>query len=357
MRHKNTTTHKSTTTHQKKLYRNEKKSQEKKSLTSHHYVYHNFSIRGSLHIVNVNGKYVQAQIRSRRRIKARGKSIELKRPIRTFDDETRLTGSELLQVLKNKEVRWFKNGTSVPPEHSTYLLEAFSPHKAKKIFSSSAQREAERYFVKVVRKKFRDLKAADVLSIREKAIEKVLKKFKNHSEFRPIMVYIKNLFITFDEHLYSKMSMKEKVDHYIDLIIQNTSQEREEALLAAGETPEDVYHTFRTVQGSNLYRIRLLSERGGAALEIYIRKELNRRLKLLFNHFKDRMIRIGVDTEKDFFSIARRHFSFLFTEKYVKNRKKIMREVRHILALIRENPFDVLKDYDKLCELGGVGPP
>lgn len=336
--------------YQNKEYQNEKKSQAKKSLTSHHYIYHNFSIRGSLHIVNGSSKHVQAQIRSRRRIKARGKSIELKRPIRTFDDETRLTGSELLQVLKNKEVRWFKNG---PPEHSTYLLEAFSPHKAKKIFSSSAQKAAEKYFVRVVKEKFRDLKTAkapDVLAIREKAIEKVLKKFKNHSEFISIKVYICNLFITFDEHLYSKMSMKEKVDHYIDLIIKNTSQEREEELLAAGETPEDVYHTFRTVQGSNLYRIRLLSERGGTALEIYIRKELNRRLKLLFNHFKDRMIRIGVDTEKDFFLIVRRHFPFLFTKKYVKNRKKIMREVRHILALIRENPFDVLKDYDNLCK-------
>uniref|UniRef100_A0A3B0JG15 Uncharacterized protein n=1 Tax=Wolbachia endosymbiont of Aleurodicus floccissimus TaxID=2152762 RepID=A0A3B0JG15_9RICK len=71
---------------------------------------------------------------SRRRIKAREKSVERKIPTRTFD--TRLTGSELLQVMKNKEVRWFKNGTSVPPEHSTYLLEAFNPHKAKKIYSS-----------------------------------------------------------------------------------------------------------------------------------------------------------------------------------------------------------------------------
>lgn len=346
--------------YQNKEYQNEKKSQEKKSLTSHYRVYHNFSIRGSLHIVNVNSNHVQAQIGSRRRIKARGKSIELKRPIRTFDDETRLTGSELLQVLKNEEVRWFKNGTAVPPEHSTYLLEAFSPHKAKKIYASRGQREAEKYFVKVVRKKFRDLKTAkapDVLAIREKAIEKVLKKFKNHSEFISIKVYICNLFITFDEHLYSKMSMKEKVDHHIDLIIKNTNQEREEELLKKGARPEEVYQIFRTVQGSNLYRIRLLSERGGASLEIYIRKELQRRLKLLFNRFKDRMIKIGVDTEKDFFLIARRHFSFLFTKKYVKKRKKVMREVRHILALIRENPFDVLKDYDKLCELGGVGPP
>jgi len=142
------------------------------------------------------------------------------------------------------------------------------------------------------------------------------------------------------------------VDHHIDLIIKNTSEEREEELLKKGVAPEEVYQIFRTVQGSNLYRIRLLSERGGAALEIYIRKELQRRLKLLFNHFKERMTRIVVDTEKDFFLIARRHFSFLFTKKYVKNRKKIMREVEYILSCLRENPFDVLKDYDKLC-----GPP
>lgn len=344
--------------HQNKEYQNEKKSQEKKSLTSYYRVYHNFSIRGSLHIVNVNSKHVQAQIGSRRRIKAREKSIERKLPIRTFNDETCLTGSELLQVMKNKEVRWFKNGTAVPPEHSTYLSEAFSPHKAKKIYASRGQREAEKYFVKVVRKKFRDLKtskAPDVLAIREKVIEKVLKKFKNHCEFISIEVYIKNLWITFDEHLYSKMSMREKVDRHIDLIIKNTSDEREEELLKKGATAEEVYQIFRTVQGYNLYQISLLSERGGASLEIYIRKELQRRLKLLFNRFKDRMIRIGIDTEKDFFSIARRHFLFLFTKKYVKNRKKIMREVRHILVLIRENPFDVLKDYDKLRE--GVGPP
>lgn len=334
--------------HSNKEYQNEKKSQAKKSLTSYHRVYHNFNIRGSLHIVNVNSKHVQAQIGSRRRIKAREKSIELKRPIRTFN--THLTGSELLQVLKNKEVRWFKNGTAVPPEHSTYLLEAFSPHKAKKIYASREQKEAEKYFVRVVKEKFRSLKTSNVLAIREKAIEKVFAKFRNHIEIRPIMVYVKNLFITFDEHLYSKMSMKEKVDHHIDLIIKNTNQEREEKLLAKGVAPEEVYQIFRTVQGSNLYRIRLLSERGGAALEIYVRKELERRLKLLFNRFKDRMIKIGVDTEKDFFMIARRHFSFLFTKKYVKNRKKIMREVRHILALMRENPFDVLKDYDNLCK-------
>ncbi|MFP3022324.1 MAG: hypothetical protein ACEY3K_05145 [Wolbachia sp.] len=306
--------------------------------------------------MNVNSKHVQAQIGSRRRIKARDKSVEHKFPTRTFDDKTRLNGSELLQVIKNKEVRWFKNGTAA--EHSTYLSEPFNPHKAKKIYASRAQREAERYFVRVVKEKFRDLKtskAPDVLEIREKAIEKVFAKFKNHSEFISIKVYIKNLWITYDEHLYSKMSMKEKVDRHIDLIIKNTSEEREEELLIGGATAEEVYHTFRTVQGYNLYQISLLSERGGASLEIYIRKELQRRLKLLFNRFKDRMIRIGVDTEKDFFSIARRHFSFLFTKKYVKNRKKVMREVEYILSFLRENPFDVLKDYDKLCK--GVGPP
>lgn len=210
-------------------------------------------------------------------------------------------------------IRWFKNGTSVPEEHSTYLSEAFNPHKAKKIFSSSGQKEAEKYFVKVAKEKFRSLrtsKAVDVLSIREEAIEKVFSKFKNHESIRSIMVYVKNLWITFDEHLYSSMSMKEKVDHHIDLIIKNTSEEREEKLLAGGKTPDDVYQIFRTVQGYNLYQIGILAKRGGASLEIYIRKELERRLKLLFNRFKDRMIRIGVDTEKDFFSIARRHVSF-----------------------------------------------
>ncbi|OAB82489.1 hypothetical protein WSTR_00260 [Wolbachia endosymbiont of Laodelphax striatellus] len=194
--------HQSPTRDQNKEYQNEKKSQAKKSLTSYHRIYHNFSIRGSLHIVNVSSKHVQAQIGSRRRIKARGKSIERKFPTRIFDDETRLTGSELLQVLKNKEVRWFKNGTSVPPEHSTYFSEPFNPHKAKKIYASRGQREAEKYFVRVVKEKFRDLKtskAVDVLSIRKEAREKVLKKFKNHCEFISIKVYICNLFITFVE--------------------------------------------------------------------------------------------------------------------------------------------------------------
>lgn len=343
-----------------KEYQNEKSSQEKstrKNLTSYYRIFHNFNIRGSSHVINTNSKHVRAQINSRRRVKAREKSIERKLPVRTFDDKTRLTASELLQVLKNKEVRWFKNGTSVPEEHSTYLSGKFNPHKAKKIFSNATQKEAEKYFVEIVNDKFYSLKtsqAPDVLSIREDAIKKVFEKFQDHPEIKAIMVYVKNLWITFDKHLYSTKGMKEKVDHHIDLIIKNTSEEREEELLAEGSTADEVYQKFRTVQGYNLYQISLLSKRGGAAVEIYVRKELQRRLKLLFNRFKDRMIKIGVDTEKDFFSIARRHFSFLFTKKYVKNRKKIMREVRHILACIRENPFDVLKDYDKLC---GLDPP
>ncbi len=343
---------------QKDFYLNKKESQVKK--TSFYCKFHNFNLRGSSHVINTNSKHVKAQINSRRRIKAREKSVELKLPVRTFDDETRLTASELLQVLKNKEVRWFKNGTSVPEEHSSYLSEPFNPHKAKKIYASRGQREAEKYFVKVVKEKFRSLKtskAPDVLAIREEAIEKVFAKFQNHPEIEAIKVYVKNLWITFDEHLYSTMSMKEKVDHHIDLIIKNTSEEREEKLLARGATPEKVYQIFRTVQGYNLYQISLLSKRGEAALEIYVRKELERRLKLIFNRFKDRMIRIGVDTEKDFFSIARQHVSFLFNKKYVRNRRRVLREVRHILSCIRENPFDVLKDYDRLCNLQGVGPP
>lgn len=137
--------------YQNKEYQNEKKSQEKKSLTSHYRIYHNFSIRGSLHIVNVNSNHIKAQMSSRRRIKAREKSIERKLPTLTFDDETRLTASELLQVMKNKEVRWFKNGTSVAEEHRTYLSEPFNPHKAKKIYASREQKAAEKYFVKVDR--------------------------------------------------------------------------------------------------------------------------------------------------------------------------------------------------------------
>ncbi|WP_264735858.1 hypothetical protein [Wolbachia endosymbiont (group A) of Rhinocyllus conicus] len=145
---------------QKDFYFNKRESQEKKILTSYYRISHNFNIRGSSHLVNVNSKHLRAQINSRRRIKAREKSVELKLPVRTFDDETRLTASELLQVLKNKEVRWFKNGTSVPEEHSTYLSGKFNPHKAKKIFSNAAQKEAEKYFVEIVNDKFYSLKTS-----------------------------------------------------------------------------------------------------------------------------------------------------------------------------------------------------
>ncbi|WP_264719490.1 hypothetical protein [Wolbachia endosymbiont (group B) of Eucosma cana] len=72
--------HKNTVRHQEKVYKNEKKSQEKKSLTSHYRVHHNFSIRGSLHIINLNSNHIKAQMSSRRRIKAREKSIERKLP-------------------------------------------------------------------------------------------------------------------------------------------------------------------------------------------------------------------------------------------------------------------------------------
>lgn len=339
-----------------KRYQNGRKSQEKKILTSSYYrIHHNFNIRGSSHVINVNSKHMQAQINTRRRIKAREKSIERKLPIRIFDEETRLTSRELLKVIKNKEVKEFKNGISAQLKgRSTYVSGPFNPHKAKKIYASRAQKEAEKYFMGVVNEKFYSLKASkapDVLSIREEAIEKVFERFQDHSEIRPIMVYIKNLFITFDEHLYSTKGMKEKVDHHIGLIIKNTNQEREEKLLAEGKNPKEIYKTFRIVQGYNLSLIGLLAERGGASLEIYVRKELERRLKPLLNRFKERMIRLGVITEKDFYLIARQHFPFLFTKKYVKNRKKVMREVRYLLSCIRENPFKVLEEYYS------VGPP
>lgn len=345
--------------YQNKDYQNEKKSQEKKILTSSYYrIHHNFNIRGSTHVVNVNSKHVQAQINSARRIKARGKSIERKLPIRTFDDETRLTASELLKVIKNKEIKEFKNGISAQLKgRSTYVSGPFNPHKAKKIFASRAQKEAEKYFVKVVKEKFYSLKASDVLSIREEAIEKVFEKFKNHEEIKPIMVYIKNLWITYDGHLYSAKSMREKVDRHISYIIKNTNQEREEELLKKGLKPEEIYQIFRTVQGYNLYQIGILAKRGGASLEIYIRKELERRLKPLLNRFKDRMIRIGVATEKDFYLISRRHFSFLFNKKYVRSRKRILSKVFAYISCVRENPIEIWEEYCKMSELQGVGPP
>ncbi len=246
-------------------YQNKKSSQAKKNLTSYYRISHNFNIRGSSHLVNVNSKHLKAQINSKRRIKAREKSVELVRPVRTFDNETRLTSHELLQVIKNKEVKEFKNGTFAQLKgRSTYVSGPFNPHKAKKIFSNSAQKEAEKYFVELVMDKFYSLKtsqAPDVLSIREDAIKKVFEKFQDHPEIKAIMVYVKNLWITFDKHLYSTKGMKEKVDRHIDLIIKNTNQERAEKLLASGATPHEVYCTFRRSQGANLYRMGILATR------------------------------------------------------------------------------------------------
>ncbi|MDX5462298.1 MAG: hypothetical protein O7157_01870 [Wolbachia endosymbiont of Tetragnatha montana] len=345
---------------QKDFYSNKKESQAKRSKkTSFYCKFHNFHVRGSSHVINTNSKHVRAQINSRRRIKAREKSVERKLPVRTFDDETRLTSRELLQVIKNKEVKEFKNGISAQLKgRSTYVSGHFNPHKAKKIYASRAQKEAEKYFVKVAKEKFHSLKTSkvpDVLSIREDAIKKVLEKFQDHSEIKAIMVYVKNLWITYDEHLYSTRGMKEKVDRHIDFIIKNTSREREEELSAAGATSAEVYQILRTVQGYNLYQIGILAKRGGPSLEIHIRKELQRRLKLVLNGFKYRMIKMGVATEKDFFLIARRHVSFLFNEKYVRNRRRIIRKLRSILSY--ENPFEVLEDYDLLMARTPFRPP
>ncbi len=91
---------------QKDFYLNKKESQVKKvKKTSFYCKFHNFDLRGSSHLVNVNSKHLKAQINSKRRIKAREKSVKLVRPVRTFDNETRLTSHELLQVIKNKEVK------------------------------------------------------------------------------------------------------------------------------------------------------------------------------------------------------------------------------------------------------------
>ncbi|GFT98231.1 hypothetical protein TNCV_790151 [Trichonephila clavipes] len=74
---------------------------------------------------------------------------------------------------------------------------------------------------------------------------------------------------------------------------------------------EKAREILREAECEHVWKVRQASPAntnvlGGAAVEIYVRKELERRLKLIFNRFQDKMIRIGVDTEKDFFSIARR---------------------------------------------------
>jgi hypothetical protein len=88
------------------------------------------------------------------------------------------------------------------------------------------------------------------------------------------VVYIENLWISYDKHLYIIEGMKERVDHHIDLIIKNTSQEKIEQLLELGATHNEVYCTQRKIQGANLYRISILATRGGYFLKVYIEKKL-----------------------------------------------------------------------------------
>ncbi|MFT4314121.1 MAG: hypothetical protein AB3P11_03340 [Wolbachia pipientis] len=302
------------------FHRNKEESQVKKSKkTSFYCKFHNFHVRGSSHVINTNSKHLRAQINSRKRIKAREKSIELNLSVRIFDGEASLTSRELLQVMKNKEVRWFKNGTSVPPEHSTYLSEPFNPHKAKKIYANQAQKEATEYFMELMIDKFYSFKRSkimDLVPIRENVIRKVFEKFQDHPEIKAIMVYIKNLWIVYDKHLYNIEGMKERVDHHINLIIKNTSQEKIKQLLELGTTPHEVYCTLRKVQGANLYRIGILACRGGYLLKVYIEKKLCKLLKYHFNSFKNKMSNMGIITRKDFFLIVQRHLPFLFNKRY-----------------------------------------
>ncbi|MDR2977898.1 MAG: hypothetical protein LBU56_00355 [Rickettsiales bacterium] len=116
-------------------------------------------------------------------------------------------------------------------------------------------------------------------------MEKVFERVKDHPEIRAIKVYIKNLWVVFDKHLFILESMKEKVDHHINLIIKNTNQERINSLLNAGATPHEVYCTLRKVHGANLYRIGILADHGGYLLKVYIEKRLRGLLKHYFNNF------------------------------------------------------------------------
>ncbi|BFD47304.1 MAG: hypothetical protein DMENIID0003_03780 [Wolbachia endosymbiont of Sergentomyia squamirostris] len=330
---------------------NRKESQAKKGKeTSFYCKFRNFHVRGSSHVINTNSKHVKAQINSQRRIKAREKSVELKLPVKTFDDETRLTASELLQVLKNKEVRWFKNGTSVPEEHSTYLSGKFNPHKAKKIYANQAQKEAAEYFMELMTDKFYSFKRSkitDLAPIRENVIRKVFEKFQDHPEIKAIMVYIRNLWVTYDKHLYSLEGMKEQVDHHIGLIIKNTSQEKIEKLLVSGATPHEVYCTLRKIQGANLYRIGILATRGGYLLKVYIEKRLCKLLKYHFNSFKNKMSNMGITTRKDFFLITRRHLPFLFNKRYKSlYRRGLLCHIRNIHYVIFDAKICYSSQYD-----------
>ncbi len=303
------------------FHHNKKESQVKKSKkTSFYCKFHNFHVCGSSHVINTNSKHLRARINSRRRIKAREKSVELKLSIRTFNDETHLTSRELLQVIKNKEVQEFKNGISAQLKgRSTYVSGHFNPHKAKKIYANQAQKEAAQYFIELMIDKFYSFKRSkitDLIPIRENIIRKVFEKFQNHHEIKAIMVYIKNLWIIYDKHLYNIEGMKERVDHHINLIIKNTSQEKIEQLLELGATPHEVYCTLRKIQGANLYRIGILAVRGGYFLKVYIEKKLCKLLKYHFNSFKNKMSNMGIITRKDFFLIVQRHLPFLFNKRY-----------------------------------------
>jgi len=319
---------------------NRKESQAKKGKeTSFYCKFHNLHVRCSSHVINTNSKHVRAQINSRRRIKAREKSVELKLPVRTFDDETHLTSRELLQVIKNKEVKEFKNGISAQLKgHSTYVSEPFNPYKAKKIYANQAQKEAAEYFMELMTDKFYSFKRSkitDLVPIRENVIRKVFEKFQDHPEIKAIMVYIRNLWITYDKHLYNIEGMKERVDHHINLIIKNTSQEKIEKLLELGATPHEVYCTLRKIQGANLYRIGILATRGGCLLKVYIEKRLCKLLKYHFNSFKNKMSNMGITTRKDFFLITRRHLPFLFNKRYKSlYRRGLLCHIRNIHYVI-----------------------
>ncbi|MGL9688805.1 MAG: hypothetical protein ACR5K6_03525 [Wolbachia sp.] len=236
-------------------------------------------MRGSAHVVNTNSCHIKARIKSKKRSEAREK----------------LTSCELFKIAKE------------------------SPHKAKIVHANQAQKEAEQYFAELVINKFYSFKRSkiqDLKPIRGEIQEKVFERFKDHPEIMAIKVYIKNLWVVFDKHLFILEGIKEKVDHHINLIIKNTNQERINSLLNSGATPHEVYCTLRKVHGANLYRIGILADRGSYLLKVYIEKRLRKLLKYHFNNFKNKMSSIGITTGKDFFLITRRHLPFLFNEKY-----------------------------------------
>ncbi|WP_353279247.1 hypothetical protein [Wolbachia endosymbiont (group B) of Xanthorhoe designata] len=228
--------------------------------------------------------------------------------------------------------------------------------KQKKIYANQAQKEAAKYFIELMTDKFYSFKRSkitDLIPIRENIIRKVFEKFQNHHEIKAIMVYIRNLWVTYDKHLYSLEGMKEQVDHHINLIIKNTNQERIKELLELGTTPHGVYCTLRKVHGANLYRIGILACRGGYFLKVHIEKRLKGLLKYYFNSFKAKMKNIGVTTEKDFFLITRRHLPFLFNKKYLYTYHKIRnvyygKYKKHTLSARENSIFALLKQHKKV---------